>query len=144
MIHLTKNHKRWSMTLLEKSFNNKNTGTSFIFSAISVLAATVFFVCSAGFKLDFNMEILPYALLFALSYGTAAIGSFIGIQKGSLSLTSLVVSYSLIVPTFYGLIFLKESAGFFMYIGLAFLLVSLFLINVKKGDNKISKKWGCI
>lgn len=127
--------------VLKKSFNNKNIGTTFIFSAVSVLAATVFFILSSGMKLNFNMEILPYSMLFALSYGTATVGTFIAIRAGSLSLTSLVISYSLIIPTFYGLLFLNESAGVFMFIGIALLLLSLLLINLKKGDTKITKKW---
>ena len=47
------------------------------------------------------------------------------------------------MPTFYGTLFLNESIGFYFWIGFAFLVFSIFLINIKKGDSKFSLKW-CI
>ena len=127
---------------LKKSFNGKTQGRgTLIFGSVSVLFACLFFLVSSGFKLDFNPEILPYALGFALSYGTATVAGFLAIKLGALSLTSLISSYSLIIPTLFGLIFLEERANVFFFIGFFLLLVSLFLINSKVGELKISLKW---
>lgn len=131
-----------AQSVIKKHYNNKSQNKGvFIFSAMTVLAACAFFVFSSGFKLRFTLEILPYALGFAASYGTATVASFIAIRSGSLSLTSLVTSYSLIIPTFYGIIFMNESASVWLWIGLALLAVSLFLINSKQGELKITFKW---
>ncbi len=131
-----------AQSIIKKYYNNKSDDKGvFIFSAMSVLAACVFFVFSSGFKLHFTPEVLPYALGFAASFGTATVMGFLAIRSGSLSLTSLVTSYSLIIPSFYGIIFLHESASVWLWIGLALLAVSLFLINSKQGEVKITLKW---
>ncbi len=133
-----------AQSIAKKVYNVKlGDRGAYTFSAVSVVAAALFFLFSSGFKLDFIGELVPYALLFGLGYGVALIGIFLAILHGSLSLTSLVTSYSLIIPTFYGIIFLGEDISVPFIIGLALLLVSLFLINSKKGDGKITLAW-CI
>lgn len=126
----------------KKIFNRKQQGKGvYLFSAVSVLAAAVFFVCVGEKPLQFDAAWLPYSLGFAVSYGMATVGSFLAIQWGSLSLTSLATSYSLIIPTLYGLLFLDEAGSSYLYIGIVLLLISLVLINTKKGDMQISLRW---
>ena len=129
-------------SVAKKAFN-KCSGDkgAYLFTAISVLAAAAFFAIIGKKPFRFDAAWLPYSLGFALSYGVASIGSFLAIQYGSLSLTSLATSYSLIIPTLYGLMFLGEPGSSYLYIGIVLLLVSLLLINTKKGDMKISLKW---
>lgn len=128
--------------VIKKFYNGraKNRGV-LIFGAVSVLSACLFFIVSGGFKFDFEVGILPYAMGFAVSYGTAIVAGFLAIKWGALSLTSLITSYSLIIPTFYGLIFLDEPSSLTFWIGLSLLLVSLFLINSRKAELKISVRW---
>ena len=134
---------------LRKQYNTGGNSTApekkgtFIFSAVSCFAALVFFLISSGFKLTFVPELIPYALGFAASYGTAVIFGFLAIKHGSLSLSSLISSYSLIIPTVFGILFLGEKTTVTFYIGLAVLCISLFLINSKKSDDgiKITPKW---
>lgn len=128
--------------IAKKAYNKKIAGGTFIFTAMSILFALVIFIISAGGKFNFNAEILPFAIGFAVSYGAASIGSFLAIGTGPLSITSLIVQYSLIIPTVYGLIS-GDSPSPYLYIGLALLFVSLFLVNIeKKGEEKqISLKW---
>ena len=131
-----------AQSIVKKSYNVRmGDRGAYTFSAVSVLAAALFFLVSSGFKLDFNAEIIPYSLVFGIGYGAAIVGIFLAILHGSLSLTSLVISYSLIFPTFWGIIFLDESLSVTFVIGLALLMISLFLINSKKGDGKITFSW---
>lgn len=111
-------------------------GATFMFSAISCFSACLFFLVSSGFSLKFDPKLIPYVLLFSLSYGAAVAFSFIAIKTGSLSITSLISSFSLIVPTLYALIFFGEDVSVFFYVGLALLAASLVLINLKKEENK--------
>jgi len=133
-----------------KEYNKK--GGALMFSAITVFFAVVVFVFSffassdGGFHL--TSETLYYAVLFAVSYGSATIGTIFAIRYGSLSLTSLLSSFSLLIPTFYGILVLKESAGAFLYLGLVFLLTSLVLVNLngresrqKNPASKSTLKW---
>lgn len=114
---------------------------AFTFNAVFAVAACAFFVVLSGFDLEFKAELIPYSLLFSVGYGGAIIGAFLAIKYGSLSLSSLVLSYSLLVPTAYGLVFLDERLSVFLVIGLILLSISLFLINSKKGDGKITFVW---
>ena len=127
--------------VLKKAYNKKGGGGVFIFSAITVLTAAVFFICSAELPLNFTPDILPYSLGFATAYAFATIFGMLAIYEGSLSLTSLATSYSLLIPTLWGLLFYKDEASIWFFVGLALLLVSLFLINSKDGEVKITPKW---
>lgn len=121
-----------------KNTNNKGT---YIFNSITTLSAALFFLCTDKGGLSFETAVIPYVLGFALTFGSATLFSFLAIREGSLSLTSLVTSYSLIIPTLYGLLFLNEGITAFLVLGIILLLISLFLVNSKKGDVKITLKW---
>jgi drug/metabolite transporter (DMT)-like permease len=123
----------------------------FLFIAVFIFVATLFFVASSGFKLNFNSEVLPYSIAFATVYSLSLLTGFMAIKYGPLSITMLVIAYSLIIPTFYGMIFLKEPIGITAYVGIAMIMVSLFLVNfpkkAKSGEGndenapKITFKW---
>ena len=126
-----------AQNVLKKAYGNKiPSGGVFIFSALTVLSATLIFVASASYPLNFSLEILPYALGFAAAYCAATIFNMLAIREGSLSLTSLAVSYSLLIPTLFGLLFYGDEASVWFFIGLLLLMVSLFLINDKGRKEK--------
>ncbi len=66
------------------------------------------------------------------------------IQCGPLSLTALVNSYSLMLPTLYGLLFLKDPVGKGFFPGLALLALSLFLVRGKKDTTPLSLRWAIL
>ena len=116
--------------VLKKAYNNKLVnGGAFVFNALTVLSACAFFFVTAEHPLSFNLEMLPYSLGFAACYSIAAIFSMLAIREGSLSITSLALSYSLLIPTVFGLIFYGDEASVFLFIGIALLIVSILLIN---------------
>ena len=126
----------------KKAYNKKVAGGTFTFTALSIIFALIVFIFTSGGKFDFNPEILPYCLGFAAAYGSASIGSFLAVGAGPLSLTSLMVSYSLIIPTIYGLI-VGDTPSPFLFVGLALLFVSILLVNLEKkgAEKKITLKW---
>lgn len=131
----------------QKQYNIKtgNRGT-YIFNAVCTMSAAVFFICMDKGGLQFELGLLPYVFGFAVAYGSAVLFSFLAIREGSMSFTCLATSYSLFIPTVYGLLFLKESASLYLYIGFALLAISIFFINAKKGDsenanNAFTVKW---
>lgn len=112
----------------------------FLFTALSSLAAMLFFIFTSD-SLVWNMKILPYSIGFAVSFAAALLFSVLAISCGSLSLSALLSSYSSLLPTFYGLIFLNDDISFGLPIGLTLLSVSLFLINKKEKNAKVNAKW---
>lgn len=111
------------------------------FSAVSSFAAMLFFLILSGFKPEFNSDLLPYSICFAVVFAAATVGSCQAIKYGSLSITMLVISYSLIIPTLHGIIMLDESLSVCGTIGIVLLMISLFLINIKKDAKAFSLKW---
>lgn len=126
--------------VMKKGYTKSSGGGVYLFGVLTCLSATLFFaVTSGGF--EWNAKILPYSLAFAAAYVTAMIASVLAIQCGSLSLTSLIVSYSLMIPALYGLIFLDESISFGFYPGILLLVISLLLINKPEEKKPINFKW---
>ena len=126
----------------KKAYNLKVSGGAMSYSAASCVAALVVFLITSGGKLTFSTEFLPYSLLFALSYSVTVVTGMLAILVGPLSLTCLVTSFSLIVPTLYGIFVLQEPVSTNLFIGLGLLAAALVLINLEeKGEKKITLKW---
>ncbi len=128
--------------MTKKSYNLKIKNGAYGFGAMSSLVALVVFVITSGGNLNFSWDVVPYSFLFAISYTMSVVFSILAIIEGPLALTSLMIQYSLMVPTIYGF-FGNSKPSVFLLIGIAFLLVSLIFINLnKKGGKGISFKWG--
>ena len=126
--------------VMKKAYTKKNGGGVYLFGVLTCLAATLFFVVTSG-SFEWNVKILPFSLAFAAAYVTAMTSSVLAIQCGSLSLTSLIVSYSLMLPALYGLIFLNDPVSFGFYPGILLLVISLLLINKPGEKQALNLKW---
>ena len=128
-------------TVFKKIYNNRSVADcKYFFSMLLSLGATAFFVFTSR-GLRFSVEVLPYSLMFAVFYGLASVGSFLSIANGPLSITALIISYSLMVPTLYGIIFLNEVPGIGLCVGIVLLILSLFLISKKSRNAPMTLKW---
>ncbi len=119
----------------------KNAGL--LFTAFTSLFAMLTFVAINGKGFDFSAKFLPYSIGFAISYGTSFICNILALSCGPMSLTLLMQSYSLLLPTFYGVLFLNEGVGVTFWIGVALLALCLFLtyFDKKSIGKKITVKW---
>ncbi len=132
--------------VLKKVYNIKfKDGDAFIFSAGTTFFAIIVFVANliiSGAGFVFAPEYIPYSILFALCYALSTVFGVLAINIGSLSLTSLVSSYSLIIPAIYGILFWNEEISIWLIVGIVLLCISLFFINyTKEKDSKLSLKW---
>lgn len=132
--------------IFTKQYNVKCPQGEYIYSAMKVLFALLFFVGFGLIAKDqlLSTEIVPYSLGFATTYTLATVTTVLAIKLGSLAITSLILSYSLMIPTLYGFIFNHEEITYFKSFGILFLLISLFLIRqktVKSEEKKFSFKW---
>lgn len=127
----------------KKPYTEKAGGKGvYFFSLLTSLAAMVFFIATSG-GFEWNSGLLVYSFMFALSYGLAVVFMTVAVACGSLSFTSLAVSYSLMLPTVYGLVWLHDTMSMGFIPGLVLLALSLVLINVKNEDSGtgITLKW---
>lgn len=127
--------------IVKKPYTKKTNGGGVYFFNTLVSATALLFFALTSAELHFDFSIVPYAIGFAATYSVASIFSILAIANGSLSLTSLCTSFSLMIPTFYGLIFLKDAIGLGFVPGLILLAISLFLINKPDKNARVSVKW---
>lgn len=129
-------------SVFKKQYNsNSESPSSFTYSCLTSVAALFVFCVISCFKLSFTSSIVPYSIAFAVAFASAMAGSFFAIKYGTLSITILVTSYSLIIPTFYGVFALGDTIGKLGIIGLILLFISIFLINIKKEKIRVNTKW---
>lgn len=134
-----------TQTILQKQYNKKTGTGSYLFCAVLCLAALLFFGMLAWITGSFEprllLENLPYSVAFSIFFTAAIVFSTLAITVGPLSLTALIVQYSLLIPTLYGVLFRQERLSRFFWPGLFLLLLSLFLVNFQKENTKISLRW---
>ena len=127
-------------SIVKKPYTQKTNGAGvYFFNTLLSAAALLFFVVTSS-KFSFDISFIPYSIGFAVSFAVSSVFMVLAIAYGSLSLTSLFISYSLMIPTFYGLIIGDTvSTGFIP--GMLLLVISLFLTNKSDEKAKISLKW---
>lgn len=119
--------------ILKKQYNIKNEEPKvFFFLALTYFSAMVFFVISGGFRLSFVTGLLPYSIGFALSSVATCVGTYYALKFGPLGITTFITSFSLLIPTLYGMVILKEQIGTMAYVGIALLVIALCMLNIKK------------
>ena len=125
-------------------FYNQKKASPFKYGLLSAITVALFFIISSGFKFNFHLETVLWSSFFGVSYMLATVMGLFAIKHGGVPLTALVISYSLIIPTIFGIFAYGEFPAVTFYVGLVFLMVSLFFIGVpRKGEGKqqINVKW---
>ena len=128
--------------ITQDRYNAKCRSGVFFFSGMISFFAMCFFM-AINRTWTWNVHMVLPAVAFGLSYAAGTVFVVLAIKNGSLAKTTLITSYSLLVPAFAGLIVLREPIGIPMIIGMVLLVVSLWLTNYKKGRHKekITLKW---
>ena len=126
--------------VFSKQYNINNSKMPLTFCFGSTAFASLVFICNSGFKFSFRPMLIPYSLCFAAAYICASLGLVVAIGCGSMSLSSLLINYSLIIPGIYGIAFLDEQIKPTMVIGMLFFFISMALVNLRTGEEKSSKK----
>ena len=131
-------------SVAQKMYDRRVGGGVYSFTAATALLAGIVHLVASGGELHFSTEFLGYSVVSATTYCLALIFMLRAISTGSLALTSLILQYSLLIPTVYGLIALGEPIKLWLFVGIAMLMVSLVLINQegKVEKKQITLKWG--
>ena len=129
-------------TFTKLSSRSDKTISIISFNMFKALAACILFGV-ISFK-DFNLHIptVLYSMLYGCSLLLSTIFGYLALMKGSMALTSLLCSYSIVIPCIFGIAYLDEDLGFFQYMGLALLFISMYLLRKKDLSSKFEKNWG--
>lgn len=126
-----------------KKYNSKHENGGFIFTALVSLFSMLFFLITDtdGFHIPQGMWI--YSLAAGVLYCSASFLTYVALGCGSYAMSMLILSYGLVFKIGYGLFFLNEQANIFTYIGLAVIMISIYLTRGEKDKEKkkVSVKW---
>ena len=114
------------------------------FSALFILISDTVDPATRGFVVPDGM--LPLALINCLLFAAGFYSAFLAFKIGPYGLTRLISSFALLFPIFYGIFFRNEETNAKTFIGIALILVAMFLLNYtgkggKKEENGVSLKW---
>ena len=126
--------------IFKKKFNQKSNNGAFFFSGMIALFAMLFFI-AINRDWRYSLPQLCYSAMFALCYASATLFAVLAIKYGSLAKTTLIVTCSLLIPSFYGILFLHEPVGISLVVGLILLIVALIMINYEKDTTPATLKW---
>ncbi len=124
-------------------YGKKGKCNPFLFGACASLIACIFFFCYNKFQFHFDRYTLGLAALFAITYLTCDVCVVYAMKRGSVAMTTMISSFSLLLPTLFSVIYWKESTNWLFYVGLVFVCGALVLSNLPKkeeGENKTQEK----
>ncbi len=133
---------RQGESITVRNYSKKYGNGGLFFNAIICFFSVLYFVFAkkGAFYFPDGLWILcvPNAFMAALGFA----GAYFAFKWGSFALTGFFISVASFVPAFYGIIALGEKTTIWTYMAFSFLLVSMLLINLKKGEKKkLSLKW---
>lgn len=133
-------------SLLSKAYR-QCSGNVHLFNMEKALCAFLLFAVFGSDAVNLRFWLYNKTTLYAVSFAVfLCVSMYFGYQAlciGPVSLTSLIVSFSLILPCVDGIIFLREPVTFLKISGFIFLLAAMLLTR-KSGENgaaPLSKKW---
>ena len=109
-------------------------GKSMVFNTAKSSSATVVCLISAlifGFTPHIGTATL--SIFYGMALSLATYSGIRALNSGSMAIASMLASFSLIIPFFFGMIFLGERPSLLGYIGLALVLLSIIVLNTKGG-----------
>ena len=115
-------------SVMIKLYNKKFASGGFMFISIVSLFSFLFFLFKYllfdTVKTDFTPAVIPYAIAGGVMYAASSVLVFFAVRIGSLAVTNLILGYSTVVSTLFGIIFLKESSNVYTYIGIAIMVLA--------------------
>ena len=112
------------------------------FNALKVGASLLFFLLISFYRMQYHLPTVLFALGYGFGLFFSTLFGYMALMCGSMAITSLIASYSVIIPFLFGIVFLNESVGYMRILGVVLLLVSMYLLKYQSGNVKLSKQWG--
>ncbi len=116
-------------------------GNAFSFNVTKALAGMLMFlIWGAVTGFSFHLPTVLFGVIYGVALCVSMHTGFKALAIGPMALTSIIASFSLIIPFFFGICFWNEPLTAYKTVGLALLLASIFLINAKK-EGRFSLRW---
>ena len=115
---------------------NRYSSNSAIFNAIKACTALVLFVLIAAFGFTLHLPTILFGILYGASMCISMYAGYQALCLGSMALTSMLVSFSVIIPMIFGITVGNETLKSMQYPALAFLFLAIILTNADKIKQK--------
>lgn len=113
-----------------------------VFNRSKIFAAALMFLIAGCFGMEFHPATVGFGAAYGVFLAVSMTAGLAALRSGPMALTSMIVSFSLIVPMLYGTLFLNESltpAG-----GAGFILLALSFVLLRRpqpGKLRLTRRW---
>ena len=114
-----------------KLFNNNSSHAS-VFNAIKSCTAFILFALIATFGFTFHLPTVLFGVLYGVSLCVSMYAGYQALCRGPMALTSMLVSFSVIVPLIWGITLGNETLKSLQYPALILLFLAIILTNADK------------
>lgn len=134
-----------AQSTLNKLGSNKGGVSPICFVFLKSFAAALLFFCLSIGSIAWHVPTVIYGLIYGGAMLFSNLFGYLALSKGSMAITSLLASYSIVIPCVFGVAYFHEKLEWYKYLGLAILAISMFLLRKKDKTLKFEKGWGfCI
>jgi len=119
---------------------SQNDSHSSVFNAIKSGTALVLFALIASFGFRFHLPTLLFGVLYGVCLCVSMYAGYQALCYGPMAITSMLVSFSIIIPLIWGITVGNETLKKIQYPALVFLLLALILTNADKMKAKKTEK----
>ena len=126
-----------------KLYSRKNDN-AMSFNAIKSISALVLFLVMGINSLSLHTGTVLYGALYGLMMCVSMYSGYKALSEGPMSLTSLIVSFSLVMPLLYGVTVCNEKLNVLKITGLIFVVIAIICANInntKTGGKSLGAKW---
>ncbi len=113
------------------------------FNAIKSLFSFIPFLIISFWGFSFHAGTLIYGSMYGVLLCVTMTTGYLALKTGPMALTSMLVSFAIVIPIVYGLC-VGETLNAFKIIGISALVVAMVVVNLNKrsGESKVSYfKW---
>ena len=111
---------------------NQNCSQSSVFNALKSCTALGMFALTAVFGFSFHLPTVVFGLLYGASLCISMWAGYKALCLGPMALTSMLVSFSVIIPLIWGLTVGNETLKALQYPAFALLFLAIILTNADK------------
>ncbi len=115
-------------------------GSNAHFNLAKAAAALLLFALWASLRFTFHLPTLLYGALYGIFSTASAVAGLAALTTGPMALASVIVSFSLVLPCLFGILFLGETLSLFGGIGL-FLLAASILLLKRRSSGQLTGRW---
>ena len=114
---------------------HKSGESVIIFNAIKALFSFLPFLIFAFFGFSFHGATILYGAIYGVLLCVSMFTGYLALKSGPMALTSMLVSFSIVIPIVYGLC-VGETLNVFKIVGLCALVVAMVVVNLNKKSSE--------